>query len=1049
MTAKYTRRLTGSPGWISGKSDWFPQEASAFIQDMLPKTSRTFALNIPLLPQPLDGIVAMAYLLCRVADTIEDEADIQANARVGLLEEFGALVALPPDWRKSAETFTDRAIALLAGGASPDQERLVAGSPLLLGDLAGRPRPVRELVRICVQDMTAGMAGTLRRRESLRDRPSAPKDLDEVLDYCDIVAGTVGQMLTGLFAWHSAGVAAVLPELEPRAAAFGRALQMTNIIKDVRADSAEGRWWLPTSVLADCGIDDPEQLWDPARAVRSRGALRRMIAAAQREITEAVAYVEALPVADAAIRRFCVAPLLLAVLTLRKQWETGGAFGAVPIKVSRGAVRAALLATRAGAVRPAALSALFAALRQPLPGPLPPREAPEALPVTGPDRTIDEAIEAAVARLAATQSPSGSWHEDYGNVPPFLSVYVITCYVVGAMPDEQTGARMEYYFRTHQNPDGGWGMDTESHSQVLASVLAYTALRLLGVSASDSCLERGRAWFLAQGGALAAPQWAKIFLAVLGVYDWKGLYPLVPELWLLPPKLRVHPSRMWAFTRQVFLAASWLYARRAVTNDDALLQELRSELYPLPYDHINWFKARGQIAATDAYRPRSWLLKAMFAACSIYEARPARKLRGRAMDTVLDNIDHENRYSNYVGHGPIPKVFHTLVWHFARPGGEEVTAHIARLPDYLWDAADGTKVQCFDSCDSWNTAFAVQALAQSHHPVSRRALQAAAWFLDRNQRLTDIPHADRYFRHPGRGGWTLSTAEQGWTISDGTAEALMAVLSLDDLGLADEFTAERRLDAVECLLSLQNPDGGWPVFEPRRAPTWLEKLNFSDTFDTLIIDHSHVEQSASCLTALRRYRARHPQLLCPALDSAIRRGEEFLLRKQRPDGSWEGIWGVCFTYGTWFGVRGLTGSQDPHAQAAIDRACEFLLAHQRADGGWGETIDGCRARRYIHAGTSQAAMTSWALLALVDAGRATSPAAHRAIGFLRRAQLADGGWRDHHMSGAFLRSTAMNYDIYQRLFPLWALSSYAYAASRNGETTPLGKLPEAPARTRP
>jgi squalene/oxidosqualene cyclase-like protein len=355
------------------------------------------------------------------------------------------------------------------------------------------------------------------------------------------------------------------------------------------------------------------------------------------------------------------------------------------------------------------------------------------------------------------------------------------------------------------------------------------------------------------------------------------------------------------------------------------------------------------------------------------------------------------------------------VWHFANPGGEEVQSHLKRLPDYLFDASDGTRVQSFNSSETWDTSFAIQALTASGRPDTTDALRSASGFLEGNQRRTEIPDAERHFRHPGLGGWTLSTAEQAWSITDGTAEALKAVLSLDELGLAANITPERRQAAVEFLLSTQNSDGGWPAYEPTTGKPWLEKLNFSDTFDNLMLDYSTVEPTASCVIALRRFDG-------PEIERAVERGEQFIVDSQRADGSWEGSWGVCFTYGTWFGVKGLKGSRH---HASVDRACEFLLAHQRADGGWGETVEGNRHRRYVHAARGQAVNTAWALLALVDAGRVSSPAVRRGTEFLLRAQLPDGGWQDDHMSGAMMRCAAMNYDGYQRVFPLWALSAVA------------------------
>ena len=125
-----------------------------------------------------------------------------------------------------------------------------------------------------------------------------------------------------------------------------------------------------------------------------------------------------------------------------------------------------------------------------------------------------------------------------------------------------------------------------------------------------------------------------------------------------------------------------------------------------------------------------------------------------------------------------------------------------------------------------------------------------------------------------------------------------------------------------------------------------------------MIDRSYTECTSACMQALHAYAPGADRVLQAAITTAIARGATFLLDAQRPDGSWEGSWGVCFTYGTWFGVCGLASSRDPRARAAIDRACAFLLAHQQADGGWGETVESCRARRYIHAETGQAVMTS-------------------------------------------------------------------------------------------
>ena len=64
---------------------------------------------------------------------------------------------------------------------------------------------------------------------------------------------------------------------------------------------------------------------------------------------------------------------------------------------------------------------------------------------------------------------------------------------------------------------------------------------------------------------------------------------------------------------------------------------------------------------------------------------------------------------------------------------------------------------------------------------------------------------------------------------------------------------------------------------------------------------------------------------------------------QRRDGSWYGNWGVCFTYGTWFGMEALAAVGETAANSSEARAaCAFLLQKQRADGGWGESYMSCQ-----------------------------------------------------------------------------------------------------------
>lgn len=632
-------------------------------------------------------------------------------------------------------------------------------------------------------------------------------------------------------------------------------------------------------------------------------------------------------------------------------------------------------------------------------------------------------IGAALAHLSISQDASGSWKGDYGGPLFLLPMFIATARTVGYKLDDATRGGMEAYLRAHQGADGGWGLHVEGAGHVFSTVLSYVALRFLDVPATDPDLLRARAFLRANGGPLGAASWGKFMLAVLGLYDWDGLHPVPPELWLLPERLSFHPSRLWCHSRMVYLPMAYLYGRRATVPLDAQLAALRAELYDgASWDRIDWRAARDTVAASDRYVPRSLLARAAFRTLTILERFGSKARRRRAQERVLEIIRAEDAATDFICLGPVNKLFNTLVWHFENPGGPELARHLLRLPDYLWRAKDGVKMQGYNSSQLWDTAFAAQAvIATGRERDHRELLRAAHRFIDANQVLADVPDRERAYRDGSRGGWPFSTRAHGWPISDCTAEGLKASLLLQNL-VDDPLPTERLTASVDLLLSMQNDDGGWATYERTRGPRWLERLNPSDCFADIMIDPSYVECTSACVQALAAFAARFPGVRDAAIVAAIARGRDFLLAAQRADGSWEGSWGICFTYGSWFGTTGLRAAGLATDHPALRRAVDFLLAKQLPDGGWGETAESCRTRAYVHAREGQAVMTSWSLLALAAAGRAGSEPVRRGIAFLEARQRADGSFPEEHIAGMFNKTCAIHYDNYLKIFPLWAMA---------------------------
>jgi squalene/oxidosqualene cyclase-like protein len=602
-------------------------------------------------------------------------------------------------------------------------------------------------------------------------------------------------------------------------------------------------------------------------------------------------------------------------------------------------------------------------------------------------------------------------------------MFIATARTVGHPIDAGTRRGMEAYLRTHQNDDGGWGLHVEGASHVFTTVLSYVALRFLDVSPNDERLAGARTFLAAHGGAVGSASWGKFVLAVLGLYDWEGLHPVPPELWLLPRSLPMHPSRLWCHSRMVYLPMAYLYGRRATAQLDDRIRAIRGELYPgTSWDETDWRTARDTVSPTDRYVERSRLVRTAFRALDVAERFRSVRLRAKAQTRVLEIIRAEDEATGFICLGPVNKLFNTLVWHFENPGGTELARHLERLPDYLWRARDGVKMQGYNSSQLWDTAFAVQAMmATGRHQLHLDTLRAAHRYIEANQVRVDVPVRERAFRDASAGGWPFSTRQHGWPISDCTAEGLKASLLLAP-HVADPISEERLAQAARLLLAMQNDDGGWATYEKTRGPAWLERLNPSDCFADIMIDPSYVECTSASVQALAAYRARLAGARDAAIDAAIAHGCDFLLGAQRHDGSWEGSWGICFTYGTWFGIWGLLAAGIPKNHPAILRAVEFLRAKQLDDGGWGETPESCRRRTYVHAESGQAVMTAWVLLALTAAGFGESTEVRRGVLFLTKRQRGDGSFPDEHIAGMFNKTCAIHYDNYLKIFPLWALA---------------------------
>lgn len=311
------------------------RDAERYCRDILPGVSRTFAISIKLLPGPLGRAVLSAYLLCRIADTVEDDQAMAPDDKAALLD---ALLAAFDD---AAASEAYPAAAAAVQGDAPHVD-LVRHTHLVFRIWRALPAASAVAVRRWVEEMGRGMRSfVLRYPHGIRIRT-----LEEYREYCYYVAGTVGYMLTDLWRANSAAITPRLYDaLWAKARNFGEALQTVNILKDVAIDAErENSIYVPEELLRTHGSAHATLL-DPAHETANHTALSELIALAWANLDAARDYLLLIPRRALPVRLFCILPLLFAYATLRDLTRSramlrpGGT-----VKISRREVRTLMIA---------------------------------------------------------------------------------------------------------------------------------------------------------------------------------------------------------------------------------------------------------------------------------------------------------------------------------------------------------------------------------------------------------------------------------------------------------------------------------------------------------------------------------------------------------------------------------------------------------------------------------------------------------------------------------------------------------------------------------
>lgn len=284
----------------------------------LRNVSRTFALTIPMLPKSLIDYISNAYLLCRIADTVEDDPIAADKQKISWLISFADFCANEFSDDMQLLSLHKQTVEMVSAGAKKSELELMKDMLGVISRTRTYPRKIQQILAKGVSILSFGMAKSIKGLNI--------KTLDDVDEYCYYVAGVVGELLAALFCEHNHSIDK--HNLMALSVSFGEGLQLTNILKDRAEDAKRNVHYLPL-----------------ANKDGVKSEIDEYIAICQGHLDDALTFICSVPQSEYGIRLFCLLNIAMATATLKVVYKNDPTSEIKP-KITRNQVKTLYVLSR-------------------------------------------------------------------------------------------------------------------------------------------------------------------------------------------------------------------------------------------------------------------------------------------------------------------------------------------------------------------------------------------------------------------------------------------------------------------------------------------------------------------------------------------------------------------------------------------------------------------------------------------------------------------------------------------------------------------------------